>query len=29
MGSVESATIDAEQEPLVYWRGLYQKLSPL
>ena len=29
VGSVEAATIDAEQEPLVYWRGLYQKLSPL
>jgi len=29
VGSVEASTIDAEQEPLVYWRGFYQKLSPL
>jgi len=29
VGSVEGSTIDAEQEPLVYWRGFYQKLSPL
>ena len=26
VGSVEDARIDAEQEPLVYWRGGYQKL---
>ncbi|MFI5316138.1 MAG: flavin reductase family protein [Myxococcota bacterium] len=29
VGSVEAAAIDAEQEPLVYWRGIYQKLTPL
>jgi len=29
VGSVEAAAIDAEQEPLVYWRGGYQKLTPL
>jgi flavin reductase (DIM6/NTAB) family NADH-FMN oxidoreductase RutF len=29
VGTVEAATIDAEQEPLVYWRGLYQRLVPL
>jgi flavin reductase (DIM6/NTAB) family NADH-FMN oxidoreductase RutF len=29
VASVEAATIDAEQEPLVYWRGVYQKLTPL
>lgn len=29
VGSVEAAHIDAEQEPLVYWRGGYQKLTPL
>jgi flavin reductase (DIM6/NTAB) family NADH-FMN oxidoreductase RutF len=29
VGSVEAAHIDAEQEPLVYWRGIYQKLTPL
>jgi flavin reductase (DIM6/NTAB) family NADH-FMN oxidoreductase RutF len=29
VGAVEAAEIDAEQEPLVYWRGLYQKLTPL
>jgi len=29
IGSVEASTIDAEQEPLVYWRGVYQKLTPL
>jgi len=29
VGSVEAAAIDAEQEPLVYWRGGYQKLVPL
>ncbi|HTO05501.1 MAG TPA: flavin reductase family protein [Myxococcota bacterium] len=29
VGSVEASTIDAEQEPLVYWRGVYQKLTPL
>ena len=29
VGTVEDAAIDAEQEPLVYWRGGYQKLTPL
>jgi len=29
VGSVEAAAIDAELEPLVYWRGGYQKLEPL
>ena len=29
VGTVEDAVIDAEQEPLVYWRGGYQKLTPL
>jgi flavin reductase (DIM6/NTAB) family NADH-FMN oxidoreductase RutF len=29
VGTVEAAHIDAEQEPLVYWRGGYQKLTPL
>jgi flavin reductase (DIM6/NTAB) family NADH-FMN oxidoreductase RutF len=29
VGSVEAVAIDAEQEPLVYWRGVYQKLTPL
>lgn len=29
VGTVEDAIIDAEQEPLVYWRGGYQKLTPL
>ena len=29
VGSVEAAHIDAEREPLVYWRGGYQKLTPL
>lgn len=29
LGAVEAAHIDAEQEPLVYWRGIYQKLTPL
>jgi flavin reductase (DIM6/NTAB) family NADH-FMN oxidoreductase RutF len=29
VGTVEDAIIDAEQEPLVYWRGGYQKLIPL
>jgi flavin reductase (DIM6/NTAB) family NADH-FMN oxidoreductase RutF len=29
VGAVEAAHIDAEQEPLVYWRGGYQKLVPL
>jgi flavin reductase (DIM6/NTAB) family NADH-FMN oxidoreductase RutF len=29
LGAVEAAVIDAEQEPLVYWRGVYQKLTPL
>jgi flavin reductase (DIM6/NTAB) family NADH-FMN oxidoreductase RutF len=29
VGSVEAAAIDAEREPLVYWRGGYQKLTPL
>jgi flavin reductase (DIM6/NTAB) family NADH-FMN oxidoreductase RutF len=29
VGAVEAAVIDAEQEPLVYWRGVYQKLTPL
>ena len=29
VGTVEDAAIDAEQEPLVYWRGGYQRLTPL
>ncbi len=29
VGSVKAAAIDAEQEPLVYWRGGYQRLTPL